>query len=411
MRIALPIARTGSQRGAMLVPVALALLALTILSAVIVNYGIMVVARNQVQNSVDAAALAGATALAFESHSDPTPGGPAYSAAIALAAENPVWGEAADIADGDIEFSTCPSVFSTGGTGITINECIQVSAYRAERSADRNNAIPTFLSGLLGPWMSVSASATGYARDANVTDCLKPFAIADRWVEHYPTDGDWTPAARFDMAVPPLFERDDYSFPGDADEGTGFTIDAEFGQRVTLTLATAGGPITEIKPWRYLPVQIPGSQWGANSVGLNTASCAGEPIAINRTLNVAIGAAETAVAEALLDLYEADETATWNEETQRVEDSCADAEEDRCGSMSPRIVAVPLYDPELLANQILAGTVTSVRVRNIVGFFISSVDVGARSVTGYITRHPGMRSAGVTLTDGASFLRTSLLVQ
>src|SRR5581483_6612321 len=56
--------RIGGDRGAILVPVACALLLFTVLSAFVIDYAVQLVGRAQVQNAADAAALAGATALA-----------------------------------------------------------------------------------------------------------------------------------------------------------------------------------------------------------------------------------------------------------------------------------------------------------------------------------------------------------
>jgi hypothetical protein len=77
--------------------------------------------------------------------------------------------------------------------------------------------------------------------------------------------------------------------------------------------------------------------------------------------------------------------------------------------MSPRIIALPLFDPNDLADRSRAGA-TSIRVANIIGFFIDSVS--GTSVTGHITSHPGVRRTGITgLTDASSFLRATLLVE
>src|SRR5262245_65939135 len=60
----------GDERGAILVHVALAMLALIALSAFTIDYGAFWVARRQAQNSADAAALAGALSLAFDDPDD-----------------------------------------------------------------------------------------------------------------------------------------------------------------------------------------------------------------------------------------------------------------------------------------------------------------------------------------------------
>ena len=56
----------GSDRGAVLVHVALAMLVLIAFSALAIDYGALLVSRSQAQNAADAAALAGASSLAFD---------------------------------------------------------------------------------------------------------------------------------------------------------------------------------------------------------------------------------------------------------------------------------------------------------------------------------------------------------
>ena len=61
---------TSSQRGAVLIHVAIALLGLLAFTAFVVDYGVMWVGRGQAQTAADAGALSGAIALAFESRTD-----------------------------------------------------------------------------------------------------------------------------------------------------------------------------------------------------------------------------------------------------------------------------------------------------------------------------------------------------
>ena len=88
--------RLRSDRGAVLVHVTLALLSFTAVSALVIDYGIQLVSRHQIQTAADAAALAGATALAFDNYADRSDTGPAKAAALATAAENKVWQQAAN---------------------------------------------------------------------------------------------------------------------------------------------------------------------------------------------------------------------------------------------------------------------------------------------------------------------------
>src|SRR5687768_16317539 len=76
------------ERGAVLVHVAVAMTGLLAFSALTIDLGSLWVARGQAQNAVDAAALAGAIALA--GNPDPSL---AEAAARAIAQEHAIWGE------------------------------------------------------------------------------------------------------------------------------------------------------------------------------------------------------------------------------------------------------------------------------------------------------------------------------
>ena len=67
--------RRSGERGAIVIHVAIALIALLAFSAFIIDQGLMYVSRRQAQNSADAGALAGALAMLFDGGSvgNPTP--------------------------------------------------------------------------------------------------------------------------------------------------------------------------------------------------------------------------------------------------------------------------------------------------------------------------------------------------
>jgi hypothetical protein len=191
----------------------------------------------------------------------------------------------------------------------------------------------------------------------------------------------------------------------------------QFGLQVTLQPGEIASPIAPIGPWRYLPVQIPGSAWGPNAVRENTNACAASRVAIGDSLNFVPGGVPgnaPLIALGLRDLIDLDPDARWNAVTQRVEGSCADLLAGICGTrratMSPRIIALAVYDPKTLADASQAGAATSVRLTNMVGFFIESL--AGTNATGRIVRHPGLQDGGaITLFDDSSFLRASLLVK
>jgi hypothetical protein len=410
--------RAESDCGAILVVVAMALLVFTVLSGFVVDYGIQLVGRSQVQNAVDAAALAGATSLAYDNFADRSSTGPAYLAATSVAAENLVWEAPASITGSDVSFPVCASTIEFGESVTDVIGCVQVSGYR---NSAHFNPIPALFSSLLGvASVGVSATAIAETKDANTTDCLKPIAIPDRWIELYPTPPvPWTTTSRYDLIDPmtmmSLGTPDRYIRPTQDNVGTGFQTNVEFGAHVTLMPGSIATPISDVKPWLYLPVQIPSSVWGPNNVLENTRSCAKATVGFGRVLNIATGgipANAGLVGQGLLELFNSDPTAVWNTATHRVDNSCAESV-GRCASMrsmSPRVIAVALYDPKVLQTTSRTALPTTVTVRNIVGFFIESV--AGNNVTGYITRHPGFRDSTVTrVSDVSSFMRMSALVQ
>src|SRR5947207_2222477 len=110
-----------SERGAMLVMVAISLVALTLFSAVVLDYGIFWTARGQAQNSADAGVLAAAE------HTLVAPADlvGARESGRRLANANAIWGEAPLTPNIDVDLPiTCPA--GTGG-GLT---CVKVTVHR-----------------------------------------------------------------------------------------------------------------------------------------------------------------------------------------------------------------------------------------------------------------------------------------
>ena len=87
---------TSRERGAIIIHVAIACLALIVFSAFVVDYGVMWVARTQAQAAADAGALAGALELSKFDHEDITVDQAVLLAAQAFGGKTAVWGEATD---------------------------------------------------------------------------------------------------------------------------------------------------------------------------------------------------------------------------------------------------------------------------------------------------------------------------
>jgi hypothetical protein len=395
------------ERGAVLIHVSVSLGVFTIVSALAIDYGMVLVSRGQIQSAADAAALAGATALAFDSYDDRSSAGPAKSTAIGVALANDVLSQPPDVTPADVTFPLCPDSFSAGPSVPPIFSCIRVNAFR---SVERGNPLPTFFGRVFGiNSSSVAATATAQARAANSTPCLKPLAIPDRWTERVPATGPWLSTSTFEKWDPVnptvlLAPPDFYSAPRPTASGTGLTMTDDVGVRIVLSEAGANdAPV----PWTYHAVRIPGSRHG-NDFRSNVAQCAGATVAIGDRLPVQPGGSGGLTAAAVQELIDRDPFARWNAVSNDIDGSCADSPSP-CAAMSPRIIAVPLFDPGDFADNRRAG-VTSVLVRNIAGFFIEAVS--ATTITGVLVRHPGfIQSTAPTVIESSAFLRTILLIE
>ncbi len=131
--------RHSDERGAVLIQVAVAMLALLALSSFVFDYGVMWVSRGQAQNAADAGALSGAISLAFDSGTDQDG---ARAKAIAVARRNRVWAAEPDITDADVTFPPCPP----GAPGLP-DTCVKVDAFRNQRPG--GSPLPTFFGRLV----------------------------------------------------------------------------------------------------------------------------------------------------------------------------------------------------------------------------------------------------------------------
>src|SRR5689334_21497440 len=126
-----------SERGAMLIMVAVALLVLTGVSALVLDQGILYTARREAQNAADAGALAGVQTLM----ADATAGADARDTAKAFVKQNSIWAQS--LADTDIIVSwPLPSLCPDG-----FHACIKVDVMRGARDLDgvqHTNYLPTF---------------------------------------------------------------------------------------------------------------------------------------------------------------------------------------------------------------------------------------------------------------------------
>ena len=436
--------RNNGERGAVLIQVAVAMLALLAFSSFVFDYGVMWVSRRQAQNAADAGALSGAISLAFDSGTDFDG---ARAKAIAVAQRNLVWTAQPDITNADVTFPPCPP----GAPGLP-DTCVKVDAFRNQRPG--GSPLPTFFSRLVGiTEQGVRATATAQIITGDTTDCLKPWAVIDRWDEfdtatngaeaEYPApDPDFLPTSTFDrystgQGSQPPQENDLYVRPTPSSPGTGFRLPADEGRRFAINTDTNTN--NTVSPGWFRAIRLPrlDGQNGGDVYKDNITSCGGLPSSYAAPETVCptnIGNDDMAywaergcyatepgnkvgpTSQGIEDLIDLDGGASWGG-TGIVGSSFSPA------TSSPRVVPIGVIDIDDFLSQDPSGANGVLRMVNIYGFFIEGMgDVDAttgamtlnpsgKAVIGRIMTIPSMARGSSSLPNSASFLRSIILVR
>jgi Flp pilus assembly protein TadG len=331
--------------------IGLSMMAFISASMLAIDVGMLMTARNQAQNSADAGALAGATALVYDDWDDRSPTGPAVTNAIAAATANAVMASDVSVRPEDVEFPTDPAGEPNR---------VKVTVFR---QANRGNPLSTLIARYFGiATADISATATAEASDANAMTCVKPFTIPDKWSERQtaPWDGSDTYDA-FDNRGNPLANPDIY-IPADQPGYTGYNQESERGQRLEIRAAT-GNNIT-VSFYFSLSLGKPpitgGAEYDWNIANCNTTSyywgdlLTTEPGAMN---GPTISGAELLIAR--------DPNAYWDTSTNKVAGSAY--------GHSPRVFPIPLYDPIYYDSGKRNGRNADLKTANWIGFFLETI--------------------------------------
>ncbi len=413
--------RRAPERGAILIQVAIAMIVLIAFTSFVADYGLLWVGRRQAQNAADAGALAGAVAIAFDSD-DRSATGPAKTAAYNFAIANFVAGEAPNVIDPSTGNATDVKFYSEDPTAFPAecndDTCIRVDVYRNQA---RNNPLPVWFSQLVGVVdQGVRATAIARVTQANASDCVKPFAIPDKWFDEWDVnpviDEDvWTEDDNFEeyedkQRKQPLGpEADLYRDTKDADP-TGFRLPNDLGLLVELK---AGNPKDSIAPGNYFPVRLPlpGGEYstGGDDYRWNIGHCNGVPITIDPPtyLENEPGNMVGPTAQGMQDLIDLDPNAKWDTTNKVVYDSCAQ-DDPPCAGHSPRIVAIPIYDTRAFYDGQMNGLVT-LKIINLIGFFVDQMK--GNTVLGYFCTMPGLTVGNGQINPNSSFLFNISLIR
>ena len=338
-------------------------------SMLAIDVGMLMTARSQAQNSADAGALAGATALVFDNWDDRSPTGPAVTNAVLGAQQNQVMSSTVSVGPADVEFPTDPAGEPNR---------VKVTVYR---NAAHGNPLNTMIAKYFGiATADISATATAEASDANAMTCVKPFTIPDKWNEKQtpPWDGMDTYDA-FDNKGVPLANPDIY-IPANQPGYTGYNQESERGQILTIRAAT-GNNITVSFYFSLAlgkPVITGGAEYDSNIANCNKTiyywndPLTQEPGAMN---GPTISGAELLLAK--------DPSAYWDTATNTVKGSAYG------GSQSPRIFPIPLYDPIVYDSGKRNGRIADLVTANWIGFFLDHIE--GNGIVGRIIPIAGIR--------------------
>lgn len=461
--------RVHEERGAVLIHVAIALIALLAFLSIAIDYGLMWVSRRQAQTAADSGALAGAISLVHEGDT-PT----AKLSAAQFTTENPIWG-AANSYDGGTGGNVDVAVSGTaaGETSLppcgTKKGCVRVDVFRNE--PDRNGilrgaALPTFFGRLLGlTQQGVRATATAQTANGNSIRCLLPFAVIDRWADDYDDKVDTTYFKNDGITGPPNstdgtagWTQNDEFQPTNGDlyigpyngntNHTGWRLDTDFGRQLIIKAGSLSDKIYS-SGWA-LQVDLPNST-GSNDYNWNIENCNPQGIGIAQAsdtcpdvdwehgcLSIKTGMAQGPTSQGIatdnttgaISVVNQDPNAHWDPNYVGVAPAgsgLTGAVVDSSGKLdmsTPRIRPIAVIDIENYMSQGCSGTTCIGKVANIIGFFVEgmckdvTLDNGnvcpnpTKDVVGRIVTLPGSFAKGTgTTDDSAAFIKVIRLVR
>jgi hypothetical protein len=360
--------RLHDEAGMSMVFVSVGFLAFFAATTLAIDVGMFMTARTQAQNSADAAAMSGATALIYNSWTDRSPTGPVVLSAINTAKANKVMGADVDVLSSDITFP--------------LDSFGQANLVKADvfRTTARLNPVDTLIGKMFNvPFVDIMATATAQAAPADGMTCVKPFIIPDRWAENQ--NPPWTTSSTFDrynnqgvvIANPDTYTASDGwgKNPLRDDRGTRLILRAQQGNNIA--------------PSMYYSWKMPG-EIGGSFYEDNIANCNPTVIKVGYVAQQEPGAMEGPTLSGLQTLLARDPYASWDDYNKKVVSDM---------NPSPRIFPIPLYNPDEFQSGKTTGRGATLIVTNWLGFFLEDIQGG--DVIGRV-----FPIAGVTAATGPS---------
>lgn len=364
------------EKGMTYVFVGLGFMAFLSASMLAVDVGMLMTARSQAQNSADAGALAGATALVYDSYTDHSAGGPAVTSAIAASQANQVMGAQVSVTPPDVEFLQSPKTGEQSRVRVTV-----------WRSAARGNPVSTLIAQYFGiASATIGAVATAEAAPSNAMDCVKPFTIPDKWIEKQTPSWDPTDTYdAYDNKGQPLANPDIYIPAYNADgtpnpDYTGYNNERDKGTQLVIRAGTGNN----ITPTFYFSLAMT-NDTGGDDYRWNIANCNTTVYKPGDLLVQEPGNMEGPTVQGITDLIARDPKAEWDPVNEKVINSAF-------GSHSPRVFPIPLYDPVFYDSGKRNGRNADLKTANWIGFFADHVS--GNNIYGVITPITGIYVQG-----------------
>jgi Flp pilus assembly protein TadG len=385
--------------GFSLVFVGLGFMAFLGVSMLAIDVGMLMTARNQAQNSADAGALAGATALAFDDWADRSATGPAVTNAVVGSQMNQVMSAAVSVGPADVEFPTDPVSGDANRVKVTVR-----------RTAARGNPLSTLIAQYFGiRTADIAATATAEAAAANAMTCVKPFTIPDKWSEKNPITKPWDSSDTFQRYYQTGSKKGTLMSPADVyvpqyTDGvpnagyTGYNTEANRGVQLVLRASTG----TNINPSFYYSLAMTGDT-GGDDYRWNIGNCNHTIYHWGDPLVQEPGDKAGPTIQGMNDLIARDPDAYWDTSCNCVKNSAFPERK------SPRIFPIPLYDPDYRDAGQANGRVASLITANWIGYFVERIQ-GSSDIYGRIIPIAGIRDKTYT-TGTASMPKTIRLVQ
>lgn len=326
------------EKGASMIMVAIAMVVILGFAVVTIDLSLLQMARIQLQNAADAAALAGALALATSAHLDS-----AMAEAIRVAGLN--------VAIQDVQR---PVIIDDADITIGHGLYIRVTTHR---TIDTDDPVILYFSRVLGDSLGeVTATATAEYSWVCGTDCLRPFCPPDRW-DDADSNGLWDPGEFYDPEI------------------TGYRTPDDIGAQVILRLNDPGD--SPRMGWfyavRFGPVGGDTIYTGANWYQQWIEGCEPFVVEIGDQLQMEPGNMEGPTNDGLESLINQDPDAYWDNGVVK----------NSRFPISPRIIKTCAFDPTLGVHNCAPG-VDCVTVSKIMVLFVEQCD-GAEVVGRFMT--------------------------